>query len=73
MDPDNAHSMARSSIALFLAVAGLAAGTVACGGTPEPMEGGEVEIEETEMMAPDAMEEGAGMDEGGEGGEGGEG
>lgn len=33
--------MARSSLALFLATAGLVAGSLGCGRQPEPVEGGE--------------------------------
>jgi len=72
--------MTRPSIALFLATAGLVAGTVGCGRTPEPMEGGEAGDGTPEMSAPAAGQmEGSGEkkmkegDEGGEGGEGGEG
>ncbi len=67
--------MVRPSLALFLATAGLVAGTVACGRAPEPMEGPEAGEEKREMMEPaqGEMEKTDGMEEGGEGGEGGEG
>jgi hypothetical protein len=61
--------MIRPSLALFLATAGLVAGTVACGRAPEPMEGGEAGEGQPKMSAP-APEE---MDKEAEGGEGGEG
>lgn len=61
--------MARSSLALFLATAGLVAGTVGCGRAPEPMEGGEDSGEKMEKTVPGAspIEK---KEEGGEGGEG---
>ncbi|QNI71947.1 hypothetical protein [Cyanobium sp. NS01] len=79
--------MARSSLALFLATAGLVAGSLGCGRQPEPMEGGESgEGSEgrPELTSPSgttlpkdnrAGEDGAAgeTDEGGEGGEAGEG
>ena len=64
--------MARRSIALFLAAAGLMAGTVGCGKAPEPGDGGEAGEEGSGLTtpAPGSMEKGG---EGGEGGEGDEG
>lgn len=75
--------MARSSIALFLATAGLVAGTVGCGGAPETKEGGEDNGAKMEKTVPGAAQsektkeggeggEGDEREEGGEGGEGGE-
>jgi hypothetical protein len=80
--------MARRSIALFLATAGLMASTVGCAKAPEPGDGGEAGEEGSGLTtpAPGTMQkEGAERkqggaagelekgDEGGEGGEGGEG
>lgn len=70
-------AMARSSIALFLATAGLVAGTVGCGGAPETKEGGEDNGEKMEKTVPGAAQseknkEGGEGDEREEGGEGGE-
>ncbi|MFY8148290.1 MAG: hypothetical protein ACOVNL_03610 [Prochlorococcaceae cyanobacterium] len=72
--------MARPSIALFLAAAGLMAATAGCGKTEAP--GGEEGGGSPAMTAPapggampqeEGKEEGDHGDEGGEGGEGGEG
>lgn len=76
--------MARSSIPLFLASAGLLSALAGCGGEPQTPPPPPEMQEETMMegdveMAPDSMEEqpegteGTDTMEGGEGGEGGEG
>lgn len=57
--------MARPSLALFLATAGLVAGTLGCGRGPESMEGGEGGEQMMERTSPDGESM---MDEGGEGG-----
>ncbi|WP_087068571.1 hypothetical protein [Cyanobium sp. NIES-981] len=44
--------MPRSSLALFLATAGLVAGTLGCGQAPEPKDGGEAGEDGTEMTSP---------------------
>jgi hypothetical protein len=80
-------AMARRSIALFLATAGLMAGTVGCAKAPEPGDGGEAGEEGSGLTTPapgtmqkrgEPGEEGAAGEEekegeGGEGGEDGEG
>lgn len=70
-----ARAMARSSLALFLATAGLVAGTFGCGQAPEPKDGGEAGESGTEMTKPaeSGMPQKSEDGEGGEGGESGEG